>query len=378
MLSKNIEKYSEEKKFIFAYEMHSMLPTMKKSEEYHWLKECPSQVLQQKCQDLDTALKNKFKHKRGFPKFKSKNIDRSGIRFPQGIEFSENKIILPKMKSGVKFVKHREFLGEPGAVTIYRDAVGDFFVSVLVKVSDDLALELVSDIETSVGIDLGLKEFAVLSDGTIVTNPRFKKNLKRKMILAQREFSRKQKNVKGEASRKNREKSRIKLAKLHRKIANQRKNFVNQTAASITKKYDLITIESLNIKGMVKNHCLAGSIADAGWGMFISALEWQCTKRGKHVHKIDRWFPSSKTCNSCGSIKQTLNLSDRVFICDDCGHTMDRDLNAALNIDQLGRNKYGLNDRNQRLLDMKNGGGDQMVSDAGSSEQEAQLPCAVG
>lgn len=378
MLNKNIEKYSEEKKFIFAYEMHSLLPTLKKSEEFAWLKECPSQVLQQKCQDLDTALKNKFKHKRGFPKFKSKNTDRSGIRFPQGIEFTENKLILPKMKSGIKFVKHREFLGEPGAVTIYRDSVGDYYVSVLVKVSDDFTPELVKDITSSVGIDLGLKEFAVLSDGTNVTNPRFKKNLKRKMTRVQREFSRKQKNVKGEPDKKNREKSRIKLAKLHRKIANQRKNFVNQTAASIAKKYDLITIESLNIKGMVKNHCLAGSISDAGWGMFMSALEWQCEKRGKHLHKIDRWFPSSKTCNACGSIKQTLTLADRVFKCDDCGHEMDRDLNAALNIDQLGRNKYGLNDRNQRLLDMKNGGGNHMVSDTGSSEQEAQLPCAVG
>lgn len=378
MLAKNIEKYASDKKFIFAYEMNYMLPVLKKSEDHIWLKECPSQVLQQKCQDLDEALKNKFKHKRGFPKFKSKRTDRTGIRFPQGIEFSENKIILPKMKSGVKFVKHREFLGEPGAVTVYRDAVGDFFISVLVKVSDDFTPDLTSDIQSSVGVDLGLKEFAVLSDGTMISNPRFKKNLKRKMTLAQREFSRKQKNINGEPQKKNREKSRIKLAKLHRKIANRRKNFVSQTAASITKKYDLITVESLNIKGMVKNHCLAGSITDAGWGMFISVLEWQCAKRGKHLHKIDRWFPSSKACNSCGSIKQTLTLADRVFKRDDCGHEMDRDLNAALNIDQLGRNKYGLNDRNSRLLDMKNGGGDQMVSNVGSSEQEAQLPCVVG
>ena len=140
----------------------------------------------------------------------------------------------------------------------------------------------------------------------------------------------------------------------------------------------LITIESLNIKGMVKNHCLAGSISDAGWGMFISALEWQCEKRGKHLHKIDRWFPSSKTCNACGSIKQTLTLAERVFKCDDCGHEMDRDLNAALNIDQLGRNKYGLNDRNKCLSDMVDGGEIQMNLTSGQAGQEAQLLYAVG
>lgn len=351
MLKLNIEKYSKEKKFIFAYDMNSLLPALKKEEDTAWLKDCPSQVLQQKCQDLDTALKNKFKHQKGFPKFKSRRTDSSGIRFPQGISFTDNKILLPKMKQGIKFVKHREFLGETGAVTIYRDTVGDFYISVLVKVEDSFIPEPVETITNSVGIDLGIKEFAVLSNGMVYANPKFKKNKSKSLKRKQRSFSKKAKNVKGEPDKKNREKSRIKLAKLHRKIANQRKNFVNQIAASIAKEFDLITIESLNIKGMVKNHCLAESISTIGWGSFISSLTWQCKKRGKHLHQISRWFPSSKTCNACGSIKTDLTLADRIYKCNECGHEMDRDLNAALNINQLGRNEYGLNDRNQCLSD---------------------------
>lgn len=350
MLEKNIEEYDTNKKFVFAYSMNKLLTEWKKEEDKIWLKECPSQVLQQKCQDLDTALKNKFKYNNGFPKFKSKNTDKTGIRFPQGVTFSDSKIMLPKMKSGIKLVKHREFLGEPGAVTITCDAVGDFYASVLVKVSDDFFPELVKDIKNSVGIDVGLKTFVTLSDGTTIDNPRFARTIHDKMKKLQRRHVRKQRSEKKNSN--NREKARIKVAKLHRKIARQRKNFINQNAALIAKEYDLITVEDLNVAGMMKNHKLARSIQDVGFTSFLIALEWQCKKRGKHFHKISRWFPSSKTCSECGSIKQDLTLADRVYHCHECGHEIDRDLNAAINIDNLGREKYDLNNRNSRLSDM--------------------------
>lgn len=348
MLAKNIEQYETNKKFIFAYDMNSMLPVIKKDVETNYLKDCPSQVLQQKCQDLDTALKNTFKHKRGFPKFKSKKTDMSGIRFPQGVKYDDGKIYLPKIKDGIKFKMHREFLGEPGAVTIKRDKVGDYWVSILMKVEDSFCSEKV-DIISSVGVDVGLKEFATLSDGSVIKNPKFGKKNKRKIKLAARKHSRKQKGSK------NKEKSRIRLAKQHRKISRQRKEFVIQTAVSIAKEYDLISIEDLNIKGMVKNRKLAFSVSDVGFGMFFASLEWQCQKRGKHLNKISRWFPSSKTCSCCGSIKQDLTLSDRIYKCNECGHEMDRDLNAAINIDSVGSDEYRRNYGNIRLLDTNDG-----------------------
>ncbi len=124
----------------------------------------------------------------------------------------------------------------------------------------------------------------------------------------------------------------MRLAKQHKKVANQRKDFINQVASSIAKNNDLIAVEDLNVKGLVKNHKLAKAINDVGWGMFLTALEWQCLKRGKHFVKINRWFPSSKTCSSCGGYKDDLVLNDRVYVCPDCGFEIDRDLNAAFNI----------------------------------------------
>lgn len=329
MLSKNIEKYDSEKKFLFSYDMNIMLPTLKKEVDTIWLSEIPAQCLQQKCQDLDTALKGKFKHGKGFPKFKSRNTDISGIRFPQDWHFNGNKINLPKMK-GLKINLHRDLLGKAGALTLSRDRVGDFFVSILVKVDDNFLPEKSPIIENVVGIDLGLKEFAILSDGEIIKNPKFGKKSKGRLVRLQQSHSKK---VKGS---KNKEKSRVLLAKQHRKVARQRKDFVTQVACSIAKSNDLIIVEDLNIQGMVKNHKLAGSISDTGWGGFVSALKWQCDKRGKHFQKIDRWFPSSKTCSCCGEIKKDLTLSDRTYNCIHCGHSIDRDLNASINIEREG------------------------------------------
>lgn len=290
----------------------------------------------------------------------------SGIRFPQGIKYDDGKIYLPKIKDGIKFKMHREFLGEPGAVTIKRDKVGDYWVSILMKVEDSFCSEKV-EILSSVGVDVGLKEFATLSDGSVIKNPKFGKKNKRKIKLSSRKHSRKQKGSK------NKEKARIRLAKQHRKIARQRKEFVTQTAVSIAKKYDLISIEDLNIKGMVKNRKLAFSVSDVGIGMFFTALEWQCQKRGNHLNKISRWFPSSKTCSCCGSIKQDLTLSDRIYKCNECGHEMDRDLNAAINIDSVGSDEYRRNYGNIRLIDTN----DSEVSLSGIAESFGVGSCVA-
>ena len=326
MLDLNIKTYKEEQRFVFVYGMNNLLPDLKKTPETSFLKEIPSQCLQQKCSDLDKALKQssrKAKNKKGFPKFKAKKLDESGIRFPT-FKFEGDRIILPKMVGGIKIKLHRPLLGKKGSLTLTKDKLGRYFVSILVAIDDP---EPINEINNAIGIDVGLKSFAVTSDGEVIDNPKFYKKTENKLTKLQRQHSKK---LKGSN---NREKSRLRLAKQHKKVANQRKDFINQVASSIAKNNDLIAVEDLNVKGMVKNHKLAKSIHDVGWGMFLTALEWQCLKRGKHFVKISRWFPSSKTCSNCGvGYDPDLTLNDRVYVCPDCGFGIDRDLNAAFNI----------------------------------------------
>lgn len=328
MLSLNQKTYEETKKFVFAYDMSNKLPELKK--EFEWLKECPSQVLQQKCQDLGTALSFK-KNGRGFPKFKSKHRDTSGIRFPQGIKIEGNRIKLPKIKSGIKIKLHQEFHGKRGACTIYKNRAEQWFASFVVEIADVTPNTNATKV---VGIDVGLKDFAITSDGEIVKNPKFLRKSEKKLKAAQRKLSRK---TKGSNNRNN---ARLKVARIHNKIKNQRKDFINQLSSSIAKNYDLVVMENINVVGLMKNHCLAKSIADASWSIFTDAIRWQCLKRGKQFHQVGMFFPSSKTCSSCGEKKTDLTLSDRMYKCDNCGFEIDRDVNAALNLKNQGIKEY--------------------------------------
>ncbi len=335
MLAKNIEKYQLEQKFIFKFDMNNLLPDLKTVDDYSWLKEIPSQCLQQKCQDLDTALKSSFKsktNKKGFPKFKSKKTDESGIRFPN-FKFEGNRIILPKMKQGIKIKLHRELLGKKGAITLFKDKIGNFYVSILVELDDNFYPPLVTEINSGVGIDVGLKEFAITSDAEIISNPRFYRKAEKQLKKLQHKHSKKQN------SSNNKNKARIKLAKKYKQVTNKRTDFIKKTANSIVKNNDLIVVETLNIQGMMKNHKLAKSIADVSWYQFQQELQWQCKKQGKWFTKINQWIPSSKMCNCCGHIKSDLTLSDRIYNCDNCGLSIDRDLNAAINIYKEGLNK---------------------------------------
>lgn len=328
MLSLNIEHYKENKKFIFGYDMNNMLPKMKKQEEYSWLKNTPSQGLQQKCQDLDTALKSSFRNDNrfGFPKFKSKKTDESGIRF-NDFKIIDNKIYLPKIKKGIKIIIDRELLGKPGLITVIKDNCNCYYVSISVNVGNMFDKQIdKNEIKSAVGIDVGIKEFITTSDGEVVENPHFLKKQNKKLKKKQRELSKKNKNSK------NREKAIYKVAKLHKKISNQRNDFIKQNASMIAKLYDFVSVENLNVKGMIKNHKLAQSIIDVSFSSFLQELEWQCKKRGKIFYKIDRFFPSSKTCHCCGNINSNLTLSDRIYKCPNCGIIIDRDLNASINI----------------------------------------------
>lgn len=324
MLESNVKLYDRESKFLFAYDMINLLPSIK--QEHEWLKEIPAQALQQKCRDLDYALKQKINKNTGFPKFKSKNTDMSGIRFPQDWQINDNRISIPKLKN-IKYRASNIPEGKLLSITIFKDKCGLFFGSILLDQKDTIAP--VNKITSSIGVDIGISNLAALSNGMIFT------------MMPEKYESRKTKKLQNSLSKKkkfskNKEKARIKLAKHNKKISNRRKDKIKKIAASIAKNADLISLETLKINEMKKNHLIARHLANRNLYYLTKEIEWQAKKRGKHVSFIDRWFPSSKTCSCCGTINKTLTLSDRTFKCQDCGFIENRDINAAINISNEG------------------------------------------
>lgn len=326
MLKLNIELYTETGKFKFEFDMNNLLPDLKKHKDF--LKAVPSQSLQQKCSDLSKALKNCVSKKRqkrfGFPRFKSRKTDTSGIRFPS-FRIVDNKLMLPKMSKGIKIKLHQPLEGfKTTSATVFVDATDKWFVSI---VADDMLPEPTkpTTIENAVGIDLGVNELLTTSDGEVISNPKWLRTAEHKLALEQRRLSRK---VKGSN---NRSKQRKRLAIAHQKVRNKRKDFINKVISAITKQNDLVVLEDLNVEGMKHNHKLAKSISDASFGMIRKAFEWQCRKRGKHFVLVDRFFPSSKLCSKCGH-KHDMPLDVRTFECHECGMVLDRDVNASINI----------------------------------------------
>lgn len=306
-------------------------PTFKSSteikSEYGWMSEVSASALQQKEIDFKTFRKNYFsknrKSKIGRCSFKNKNSNQS-YRLPnQKFTLGNHKIRLEKI-GWVKCVIDRrptktcKFM----SVTVSKDKVGKFFASVLVQEE----IKPKSNTSKSIGIDLGLKDFIITSDGNKVVNPKYFRESQTKLRKAQKNLSRKKKG----SNRYN--KCKLKVARIHSKISNQRKWFLHQVSSDLVKNYDFIGLEDLNVKGMIKNHKLAKSIQDASWSEFVRILEYKAEWCGKTIVKIDRFFPSSKTCSECGWIKKDLALSDREFICEECGCVHDRDVNASINI----------------------------------------------
>jgi putative transposase len=326
LLADNKTQYAAEKKFTFGFEMKRKLPQMKK--DHDWI-DAPAHALQNKVFDLDSAMKNCFKHKRGFPKFKSKHTDNSGIEISQTtnkhIRWDSKTITIPKM-GPVKWVYHRRIKGRLLSVTIKRD-VDVWYVCCLAK--QDIASPISTSTDFSkqdcVALDLGLKDFFVSSDGEVAKTPRIYRSKQDKLKQRQRRLARKQKGSK------NRNKARIKVARLHRAIRNTRLNWHHNLSDSIAKNYQVVIVEDLNIAGMIKNRKLAKAIQDQGWSQFITQLEYKLQWRNGILHKINRWAASTKTCSCCGS-KKTISLSERTYVCSNCDNVMDRDLNAAINI----------------------------------------------
>lgn len=308
-----------------------LLPVMKKAEETVWLRKVHSQVLQQALKDLDSAYRHFFRRLKegavpGFPKFKKKGQTDS-FRFPQGVKIEGDRVYLPKI-GWIKYRASRAIAGKLLQATIKREGA-HWFICLACEVNIEESTSVAVTAEKAVGIDLGLKRFAVLSDGTEIENPRFLERALVKLRRAQRRLSRKTK-------RSNNWKRQVaKVVKLHISVKNSRKDFAHKASSAIVKNHDVIAVENLNIEGMVQNRRLSRSISDAGWGAFLGMLKYKAEWAGKHFVRIGRFIATSQLCSNCGG-KQPMPLAVRTYACSGCGIQMDRDWNASLNIRAAG------------------------------------------
>ena len=320
-LAERKKQYEETSRSDNYYAQAKILTELKRSEEFSWLSEINSQTLQHALRHLETAYVNFFRGKAKFPVFKSKKAKNS-FSVPQNCTISDGRIYIPKFKEGIKVKEHRKVKGIIKSMTISLTPSGKYYVSILSKEN----YKTIDKTDKVVGIDLGLKDFVITSDGKKYKNHRYLKQYEKELATAQKHLSRKQHGSNSY------EKQRRKVARIYEKISNCRTDRQHKVSLDLVRNYDIICLEDLNIKGMVKNHRLAKAINDASWGQFVSMLSYKAELNNKQVVKIDRWYPSSKTCHHCGWVNEGLKLSDRQWICPHCGEAIDRDVNAAKNI----------------------------------------------
>lgn len=312
-LEYNKAKYAMENKFAFGIELRNLLPEMKV--ETPWLKESNSQSLQAVSGILEKAIRQCYKNGAGFPKFKSRKSPVESFVIPQHFLINRHTVTLPKI-GRIKYKCHRKLEGKIKYLQIVRE-VDRWYVCIL---CETLSKSAVIDSTKIVGIDVGIKTFAVTSNGNSFSlDVRGEEKAVKKYA---RKHSKKQKNSK------NKEKSRKKLARKYILLKRKKEDTTNKIVSSITKNYDIVVAEDLNIKGMLKNKKLSRGIHRAAWGCFLTKLSY----KAKDFRKVDRFFPSSKKCSCCGFVKPSLKLSERTFVCESCGHIADRDINAAINL----------------------------------------------
>ena len=342
-LAHNKELHENGKKFMSSNKFRVWLNNeyVPKHPEYSWIKEAYSKAVTQAVNNGQTAFTRFFNHKSAFPRFKKKGKSNVKMYFvknnPKDCRCERHRINIPSL--GWVRIKEKGYIPttkdgyviKSGHVSIKADR---YYVSVLIEIPDN---RIANNSNEGLGIDLGLKDFAVVSNGTSYKNINKSaklKKLEKQLIREQRSLSRKYENVKkgGPTQRENIQKQRLKVQKLHHRIDNIRTDYINKTIAEIVKtKPSYITIEDLNVSGMMKNKHLSKAVASQKFYEFRTKLQAKCNENGIELRVVDRWFPSSKTCHCCGAIKKDLKLSDRTFTCD-CGYIEDRDFNAALNL----------------------------------------------
>lgn len=338
-LNKKITSYEKDKTSENLTSLgHYFHGHLTKQTEYSWLNEQNTKVLKQSIIDMLDAYKCFFEQHTGYPKFKSKHDSKQSCRFPfeaisKRNNYEDKKLSLANIRD-IKFrcsdkyidylTKNKESIK---SATLSKLPCNQYYLSILI---DGDLLRQVPQSQDTVGIDLGIKDFITTSEGETIENKHFKKSVSDRLKRLQRQLSRKQKGSN------NRNKTRLRLAKLNKKINDSKLNYLHTVTNTLINENQVICIEDLNVKGMVKNHRLAESISEMNFGEFIRILEYKASWYGRVVVRVDRFYPSSKTCNHCGYIKKDLKLSERQWICPECGELIDRDCNAACNIRDKG------------------------------------------
>ena len=340
-LDRKITSYKETKKSPTYIDLAKELTQMKKNDEFKWLNDCALVCLQQSLRCLDTAYMNFFRAKKGFPKFKSKRRSKSTCKFIENVrfDFEGNKVRIPKI-GWTKFSPNETFdqdAVKTGTLSVFIDKCGEYWCSIVVDDGKPRKSKAKICEATAVGIDLGIKHYAVLSDGTKYGNPKFLEKGQAKLKRLQRRFAKTQNGSKRH------EAMRLKVARQYRKITNRRTDFLHKLSADIVSRFDTVCLENLNVDGMLKNRHLARPIQSAAWSEFVRQLTYKCEWNGKNIVFIGRFDPSSQICSDCGYRNDEVkNLSVREWVCPKCGALHDRDINAAINVKQMGLHPQSL------------------------------------
>lgn len=313
--------YAEHGKDISAKQLSIELSALKREPDTLWLKEADSQMLQQALKDVDRAFVAFFKKRSRFPRFRSKKAGHVAFRIPQRVRVKDGKVYVPKI-GWVRIRQSREVEGETKSATFKRDATGNWYVALTTEFE-------IPDVQpptpsNPVGVDLGLKDLFVLSNGERVPAPKFARKGARKLRRVQKNLSRKK------LGSRRREKAKRRVARAHLKASNQRSDFLHKLTTNLTREYDCICVEDLSIKGLAKTK-LSRAILDASFGEFLRQVEYKAAWSFKRSTRVGRFFPSTKLCSECGVVNPDLTLSDRVWLCC-CGTQHDRDINASRNI----------------------------------------------